>query len=301
MNHISSQMPPDNRSNKCGIPACQKSVAKPGGPLDVYETYLCAEHVEKQKAYDAKKREEDHRVACNKVYSETLLRVDLAIPALFSDVPDPTVGTNEERDAAYALLASRVECADLGSVIRATSEAADALIAKRGTVVLFAGVTGTGKSTLAACLLRMMLNRIPRIPLAQNPLVKKGGLFGAPWDHDGCDPFVLWKSAESLFAAEAKRDEETVRDAMFSSLAVLDDIGNEPTQANIKTVHSVIWQRREDMKATVLTSGWVDPNASPADLTAFLAPLARRYDDAFLRRVALDEKFCRVITLTPVP
>lgn len=276
----------------CAIPTCGAPVADMTA-RDRYDAYLCAPHAKLQAENDVKRKAAELEAEKWESRVEIAKRVDAAIPYRYSDVRDPTVGTEEEKDAALELLNRRVQCSNLMAAIEQTAEAAEHVARTPGAVVLFAGLTGTGKTTLAACLFRMVVNKIPLIPTRRNPMVQGKGLFGAKWEQDDTNPYVTWTTATALFEADAKST--IVNHAKYASLVAIDDIGNEPTQQNLKPVPSVIWQRHEDMRALVLTSGWVNPGAY--DDEALLAPLKGRYDEAFVRRISNDKNLCRIIRL----
>ena len=82
-------------------------------------------------------------------------------------------------------------------------------------------------------------------------------------------------------------------------MLVLDDIGNEPRQVNITAAHDIVFDRYDNKKTLLASTGFMNEHADPADLDAFLAPLADRYDKAFVRRLAKVPEMVRVIPMLP--
>lgn len=279
----------------CLYPGCHDPVVDPAGLTA--ERSFCAPHGVRVAAHTAEQERQraDERAALPRRL--VVAANDDTIPARYADVKVPA-GTDDERAAAYALLRERVKCQHFTKVLRATKAAAEFVVACRGAVVLFAGPTGTGKSTLMALVLRFVEEIVPRAPFGANLTFQRGGLFGRPWPFADNDPLTLWSSGDDLF--EMARDGD-LRLPKNVSLAAVDDIGNEPSQVNAKGVSSTVWKRHEDMLGSVLTTGFVDAKADPEDVERYLAPLAERYGTAFVRRLAEPgSKHCRVVPLLPV-
>lgn len=111
---------------------------------------------------------------------------------------------------------------------------------------------------------------------------------------------VAWEKSRDLFRAAVspksfpKNGEDAadpLETAKKAPVAVLEDIGGEPKQANVSPVEDVVWERYDnDDVATIVTTGFCEKSAprpdDAGDVLRFLAPLAARYGDAFVRRVS---------------
>lgn len=99
-----------------------------------------------------------------------------------------------------------------------------------------------------------------------------------------------WTTAHKLFKLAKKpqgfREAEPLQEACEARLLVLDDIGGEPTQANVAPVEDVLRERHDAQRITIATTGMFDESADPTDLDALLAPLSARYGAAVVRRLA---------------
>ena len=151
-----------------------------------------------------------------------------------------------------------------------------------------------------ARLLRYVASLVPLLPVLENPTTRKGGggIFSETWDGEGSDPYVLWKSARQLFR-EVTRDGLDTEPFEKVAICALDDIGGEGSQVNATPVQDILWARYDDSRAVIASTGFVDPSADPSDVDAFLAPLAARYDKAFVRRLAKVPQRVRIIVMLP--
>lgn len=273
---------------------CGKAVANLRG--DEFEKYACVDHVEdrrEQKAREQRATYERHACIMRDMLTE---RVDAAIPVTYDTMR--IVGEGADGDAAMTVIAERIKVPDVPGLIASIIEAAQALLTTRGMVVLFAGPTGVGKSHAVALLLRYVASLVPLLPVRQNPTTAKGGIFSETWEGEGSDPYVLWKSAPKLFK-EVVREGEDTTPLEEVAICVLDDIGKEPTQVNVAPVQDIIWARYDESRAVIASTGFMDPNADPSDVDAFLAPLAARYDKPFVRRLAKVPQRVRIIPMLP--
>lgn len=309
MKHIGSQrlgiaLP---STSKCSNPTCPTLVVDVAAkelthPIERLRGYLCATHLEGAVRYEAervRKLHEDARSAPRRMIED---RADHAIPKLYRDVLPLTSKDHPEHKQRLAVLHERLNCDDFVGVYQAAKSAAEMLLTTSGSVVLLAGLTGTGKSSVAALVIRLLTELIPLLPWKENAVMKPGGLFGEDWpllkDSDPGDPRIIWTTATDLF--DLATAHEPIGVYKHAPIAVIDDIGNEGDQSNAKPVTSVVWSRHQDKLSSLLTTGWVDPNADPADLEAYLAPLAKRYSTAFVRRVAQpNQSRFKVIALRP--
>lgn len=273
-----------------GRAECGKPVRNQNGVGE--ERFLCQEHFDIWQEIDRKSREE--KIAWeNSLPRRTIeRRVDAVIPALYQDVrplpamDDPTF--EEKRRILYRRLRF---CADIPGMLQAASNAANLILSERGAVVFLTGETSVGKTTLVALILRILVDRIPLERWSLNPATKVGALFDdtpgvwpmtKPGQPD--DPKILWASADMLFELACAGEAEVFKHV---PLAVIDDIGGEGTQANVKSTVSFVWARYDSMKSSIVTSGFVDPQ-SPRDMwpASYFKPLETRYGAAFVRRIA---------------
>lgn len=101
-----------------------------------------------------------------------------------------------------------------------------------------------------------------------------------------------WTTAHKLFKLAKKpqgfREADPLEEATEARLLVLDDIGGEPTQANVAPVEDVLRERHDAQRITIATTGMFDPEADPRNRDALLAPLSARYGAAVVRRLAED-------------
>lgn len=101
---------------------------------------------------------------------------------------------------------------------------------------------------------------------------------------------ALWTTAHKLFKLAKKpqgfREGEPLEPACEAALLVLDDIGGEPSQANVAPVEDVLRERHDAQRITIATTGMFDPDAPPGDVDKLLAPLSARYGAAVVRRLA---------------
>lgn len=279
---------------KCMM-SCGRSVvdALARGPASM----LCDEHLASYKAREERREDEKREAEKRKLREFIQQRTEVAIPETYS-VMQPL---NNDDDATRSLLTlnERVRTDDNAKVVSRARAAALAALTVRGLVVLFAGPTGVGKSHMLAFVLRTLAANVPLEPIPMNTLCRRGGdgLFCEDWTHEGDDPVVLWRSSKKLFEA-AKRDED-MRPYEDVAVLAIDDIGNEPRQANITIVHDLVFERYDNRRLVLASTGFMDENADPNDLDAFLAPLAARYDKAFVRRLAMVPERVRVIPMLP--
>lgn len=298
MNRFDDFMQRKNNGTGATCIRCKSIVLSPGalGPTGM----LCGMHYDdylQKEAHRARAKEEERRRIVRTFIQE---RAEAAIPGTYSVM----VGDQEGADELHMVsmiekINERVHTRDNARIIQAAREAAHDALFKRGMVVLFAGPTGVGKSHMLAFTLRTMANFVPLEPPHTNSVSarKSGGIFSDDWPHEGSDPAILWTSAKKLFEA-AKRDED-IRPYEDVSVLVLDDIGNEPRQVNITVAHDIVFDRYDNKKTIFASTGYMDEHADPTDLDAFLAPLAERYDKAFVRRLAKVPETVRVIPMLP--
>lgn len=101
---------------------------------------------------------------------------------------------------------------------------------------------------------------------------------------------AMWTTAHKLFKLAKKpqgfREGEPLEPACEARLLVLDDIGGEPSQANVAPVEDVLRERHDAQRITIATTGMFDEAADPGDLDKLLAPLSSRYGAAVVRRLA---------------
>lgn len=278
---------------------CTSIVYAPGdlGPKGM----LCGPHHDEFLAKE-EQRAKDKALAVRRLIREYVQgRVNAAIPDTYSVMQgyDETLTNDNEMVRMMETFNERIRTRDNVSVIVAAREAAKEALYAPGMVLLFAGPTGVGKSHMLAFALRTLANLVPLEPPQTNPVSRRkgGGLFSSEWVHEGDNPEVLWTSGKKLFDA-AKRDED-MRPYEDVALLALDDIGNEPRQVNIGAVHDVVFERYDNNRTIFATTGYMDEHADPTDLDAFLAPLAARYDKAFVRRLAKIPARVRVIPMLP--
>ena len=247
------------------------------------------------------------------------------IPGAYASVAPVEAGeTEDERKANAAALFSpdefgRVRVKDKAAY-RAAMDAAVAIANGKVRTVLLAGPSGSGKTHLAALMLRRIAlewernaarGAVPefdpaapqRRPLDGDPVFLR--LAADPGygyrDPDATIPGATWQKSRDMFrAAVAPRafpkDGQEAADpldtAKRTAVAVLEDIGPEPSQANVAPMADVVWERYDGAGlVTIATTGFCDPEAAPIprdadDMRRFLARLATRYDDAFVRRLS---------------
>lgn len=208
-----------------------------------------------------------------------------------SIVPLDSIADESKRSEMIDVVTSRVKC---GAAYQQTIEVAQSIAEGKTSTVLFAGMTGTGKSTLAALLLRSIAyawhknwragvtdrrNTAPDGDPTFARLLCKNRRDEA---FTGC---IVWTTSRDIVAAQ-KKSPDGARRFIDAAILVIDDIGGEPTQSNIGGVDEVVWARHDAgrEKVTILTTGFCDESAEDMDL--YLSPLARRYSVAFARRVA---------------
>lgn len=284
------------RVDRC-IMSCTSPVVTPGsfGP----EGQLCEPHLvahKKNEEERAKKKADQARRAFRDFIHQ---RVDAAIPTRYATM-EAVTGDETDADMGRIIMEfnRRMRTRDNAMVISTTIKAVCEALTRRGMVILFAGPTGTGKSHMLAFALRMLAANIPLEPIPTNPLTKRGGdgLFTEDWEHEGSDPFVMWESSKRLFEA-AKRNED-LRPYEDVAVLALDDIGNEPRRVDLTPVHNLVWERYDQRRLTIGSTGFVNPEAVE-NMGAFFAPLAERYDQAFVRRLTDVPDFVRVIPMLP--
>lgn len=213
-----------------------------------------------------------------------------AVPTQYRSVtPIDALGDDAKRKDMARTIKYRVKDT---AAYKATIEAAQSIATGHTSTVLFSGVTGAGKSTLASIL-------VQSIALQWHKKWKAGITGRRPTLPDGDPTFanlmctnrhdeaftgcILWTTAREIVAAQKKGEYARFTNA---SILVIDDIGGEPSQSNIGGVDEIVWARHDegDRKVTILTSGFCDPSEESTGL--YLAPLTNRYSVAFTRRVA---------------
>ena len=274
---------------------CGADVANLRG--DEFEKYACAEHVPDRRAAAAKEAREKYERAARVMRDHVTDRVDAAIPATYDTMR--VVGEVDE-EAAMLAISERIKVVNVPAFLGTLISAAQAILTTRGTVVLFAGPTGVGKSHAVALLLRYVASLVPLLPVHDNPTTRKGGggIFSETWEGEGSDPYVLWKSARQLFR-EVTRDGLDTEPFEKVAICALDDIGGEGSQVNATPVQDILWARYDDSRAVIASTGFVNEHVDPSDVDAFLAPLAARYDKAFVRRLAKVPQRVRIIPMLP--
>lgn len=275
---------------------CSKDVANLRG--DEFEKYACVDHVADRRAAAAKEAREKYERAARVMRDHVTDRVDAAIPSTYDTMR--VVGDGADGDAAMAAFLERINVRDPAQLLESIQAAAQAILDVRGTVVLFAGSTGVGKSHAVALLLRYVASLVPLLPVHDNPTTRKGGggIFSETWEGEGSDPYVLWKSARQLFR-EVTRDGLDTEPFEKVAICALDDIGGEGSQVNATPVQDILWARYDDSRAVIASTGFVSEHVDPSDVDAFLAPLAARYDKAFVRRLAKVPQRVRIIPMLP--
>lgn len=271
---------------------CGKDVVKPGAQFPSTEGVLCHEHQRESEAALQKRREAAIANLMSLARRTIEHRVDIAIPRLYTDVVDHTDESLPEKDrlAAKEKLQRRLRyCDNFELMVEKAIEAANLILSQPGATVVLSGKSGVGKSTLVALILRMIVTQIPLVLWEANPVVTDGGLFDVAWppptlsgQDDPDNPYVLWTSADNLFESCVAGTVEVYKHA---PLAVIDDIGKEPEQINIKSVPLITWARQEQMRASIITTGFVNFNVDP-ETDEYFAPLEQRYGAAFVRRIA---------------
>lgn len=219
--------------------------------------------------------------------------------AVGSVIPDRYRGINtldaisdeSKRAKMVDILSERVKDVDAyDQTIAAAKEIAEG----RAQTILFGGVTGAGKSTLAALLLRSIAYEWhknwregvtgPRSTVLDGDPTFARLLCANRRDQSftGC---IVWTTSREIVAAQ-KKSPDGARKFIDAAILVIDDIGGEPTQTNIGGVDEVLWARHDAgrSKVTILTTGFCDPKSEKMDL--YLRPLASRYSVAFTRRVS---------------
>jgi len=270
---------------------CGKDVVNIRG--DEFEQYACVDHVADRRAAAAKEAREKYERDARVMRDLITARVDAAVPITYDTMR--VVGDGGEGMAAFK---DRINVADPNGLLAEIMAAAEAILTTRGTVVLFAGPTGVGKSHAVALLLRYVASMVPLLPVRQNPTTTNGGIFSETWEGEGSDPYVLWESARQLFR-KVTRDGLDTEDYEKVAICALDDIGGEGSQVNATPVQDILWARYDDSRAVITSTGFVDPSVDPKDVDAFLAPLAARYDKAFVRRLAKVPQRVRIIAMLP--
>lgn len=276
---------------------CGEPVANDRG--DEFEKYACAEHAPVNRAADERRKRERYDEQARVMRELLVQRVDCAVPATYA--PMQVLGPGADGEAALRMFEDRISVVDSLKLIQDIEAAAKDMIEVRGTIVLFAGPTGVGKSHALALLLRYMAMSVPLLPVRTNPTTMKGGngIFSEEWDDDeSSDPYVLWRNAPDLFDDVVRRN-ESLWPLKHVAVAALDDIGKEPIQINATPVQDIVWNRYDNLRTIAASTGFVDPKADPSDVDAFLAPLAARYDKAFVRRLAKVPQRVRIIPMLP--
>lgn len=264
------------------------------------EGQLCGPHLASYKKREVDRANQKAERSRRELREFIQARAEVAIPKRYS-VMEALTGDESKEDMARALMSlnARMRTQNNAAVLEATMQAVRTALTQRGMFIVFAGPTGTGKSHMLAFALRMLANSIPLEPIYMNPLTRRGGdgLFSEDWTHEGSDPFVLWESSKKLFEAGKRGDD--IRPYEDVAVLALDDIGNEPRQVNCTPVHDIVWERYDQRRLTIGSTGFVNSRADPEDVDAFFAPLAERYDFAFVRRLANVPECVRVIPMLP--
>lgn len=273
---------------------CSEPPANPASE-EYYEANLCPKHVEWQRAEDGRRAAERIRADRSVIRDMVAESVDVTVPVTYAAVKPPPLTAR----AAWLVnrVTERIPSLDPAKVVRLADEAARALLFQPGAFVLLAGPTGTGKSHMMALILYTLAELVPLLPRKSNPCVAPGGLFGGEWEDEEPNPYVLWRSAVKLFSEGSARAPVARYERV--ALLALDDIGKEPHQVNVQPVQDVLWERYDQERALLASTGFVDEGAKPDDLDAFLAPLARRYDSAAVRRLAKVKQRVMVIPMLP--
>lgn len=303
MKHVGEGIPLPMPGHTCSWPvnpACGSPVVDMlAPPSKTEERLFCGEHVLTYRA-NKQRRAEEAKQAEEALPRQTIhAALTAAMPERYADVQSPMVADPMARAEAVTILRERVNVPNLEEIILEAAEAAKLLRTVRGAIVVIGGASGTGKTTVSALILRMLANDVPLVEFGRNPLFRPKAIFGGEWNHGSeANPYVLWHSADYLFDLAKEGSLKRFCDV---GLAVIDDIGGEPDQVNVKAVQRVTWARHDAMLPSILTTGFVDLTADPSDLKAYLAPLSQRYSTAFTRRIAEEgKKFCKVIALPPV-
>lgn len=215
--------------------------------------------------------------------------VDAAIPKLYHDVHPMPDGSDPDFVQRAMVLDERLSrCADPDDAVRLAGVAANLLLTQRGAVVFITGATGVGKSSLAALIVRTMVEFVTLNDWNANPLTSDGGLFHDPngvgmWRSQG----VMWTSAFELFDAErCGSPSDLMRDLKRVPLAVLDDIGDEGTDGRVKSTEAVVKARDAGLRSSIFISNYVDPEAPRSSgWHDYFRPLAQRYEPGVVRRL----------------
>lgn len=274
---------------------CGEDVANLRG--DEFERYACQAHVPARRAAAAKEAREKYERAARVMRDHVTDRVDAAIPATYDTMR--VVGEVDE-EAAMLAISERIKVVNVPAFLGTLISAAQAILTTRGTVVLFAGPTGVGKSHAVALLLRYVASLVPLLPVLENPTTRKGGggIFSETWEGEDSDPYVLWKNAPDLFDDVVRRN-ESIWPYKHVALCALDDIGREGTQTNATPVQDIVWSRYDNSRAILASTGFVNELADPSNTEEFLRPLSARYDKAFVRRLAKVPERVRIIPMLP--
>lgn len=269
---------------------------KDPAPAKLGERYsrLCAEHREAMRQSDLKQEAERRAAEANAMRNMLIARVEEAIPDTFNTMRI----TDGNPDIIRGMFRDRIHVADPVSFYTDLWDIARDALRVQGIAVVFAGPTGVGKSHALALFLRMVAHLVPIAPQHENFTTRRGGIFHGDWDSDATNPYVMWDTASQLFTKVTKRGMDTWPHENVPILA-LDDIGREGSQVNATPVLDVLWARHEEGRMLAITTGFVDPMADPTDVDAFFAPLARRYDEAAVRRLAKIPGRCRIIPMLP--
>lgn len=270
---------------------CGKDPA-PTKPGERYGT-LCFEHREAMRVSDVKLEEERRAKEANAMRDMLIARVDEAVPDMFN-----TMRVVSHPDLIQGMFRDRIHVADPCGFYSDLMDIARDALRVRGLVVVFAGPTGIGKSHALALFLRMVAYLVPTLPPHENFTTRHGGIFHGDWDSDETNPYVMWDTASLLFKNVTKHNADTWKHENVPIFA-LDDVGREGTQVNATPVQDVLWARHDEQRLLAITTGFVDPTVDPTDVDAFFAPLARRYDEAAVRRLVKIPGRCRVIPMLP--
>lgn len=250
------------------------------------------------------KRQEDHQEAerlAKRRRSLVWQTVGQVIPEHYRGcIPHLAVSDPGKAREMQTLIGKRV----YGMVAyRQALDAASKLATGQARMVTLLGLTGAGKSTLAAIMLRQMafhwhqhwrdgvVDPSDRAHFDGDTIFNR--LLCMNRRDEAFSGVFVWTTARDLVAGQKKS-------AHFSDsfrkapVLVIDDLGGEPTQINLGGVDEILWARHDSSRkvVTILTSGYCNPLRD--DMSGFVEPLTARYSEAFTRRLT-EPGQCMVI------
>lgn len=242
------------------------------------------------------KREEEHQEAkqlAKRRRSLVWRTVGQVIPDHYRGcVPPDSIADLAQRAEMVSLIRKRVYGTTATKQALAT---ATQMATGQVRTALLTGLTGAGKTTLVALMLRQMafhwhqhwrdgvVDPNDRVSLDGDPVFHR--LLCANRRDEAFTDVFVWTTSREIVAAQ-KKNAHYGSHLKKAPILVIDDLGGEPTQVNIGGVDEILWARHDGSRklVTLLTTGYCNP--AREDMEGYLEPLTARYSEAFTRRVS---------------